>query len=243
MEENAQEMKIKTSAFGKVMRVAGVLVVAGLIVAAVVASMAAKPSNAEKVWDSEMTMGNMEAKNYFIIYSDIVCPYCVAFENAMIEHEEELEQYIKDNDILIEVRMSDFLYEYGQAQAISSRYSAEGTYCAKREGKFWDYYNLAITTVWKDYFSGGGKGALMELNKKGKDYWIALGKKVGLSDEFAKCVEEDETLAEIEKNAEKTSKLANGMPYFKFNSWTSSGFDLAWGWDYVLMYFESGLKG
>ncbi|WP_407454635.1 hypothetical protein, partial [Methanobrevibacter sp.] len=42
---------------------------------------------------------------------------------------------------------------------------------------------------------------------------------------------------EIKENAKKTAKLADGMPYFKLNNYTSSGFDLSWGWDYVKMYF------
>ena len=52
----------------------------------------------------------------------------------------------------------------------------------------------------------------------------------------------EKTLGEIQTNAEKTAKLANGMPYFKFNDYTSSGFDLSWGYDYVMMYFQAGLE-
>ena len=76
----------------------------------------------------------------------------------------------------------------------------------------------------------------------GKDYWIDIGKKVGLGEEFATCVRDESPLNEIEANAEKSAKLARGMPYFKFNDYTSSGFDLSWGWDYVLAYFQSGLE-
>lgn len=225
----------------KILRILGIILLVGILGAAIISSMV-KPSNSEKVWDTEMTVGNPEAKNYFIIYSDIMCPYCVAFENAIFENEEEFDKYIEENDILVEVRISDFLYEYGEARAINSRYSALGTYCAKNEGKFWDYYKLAITTVWNDYFKKSGKNAFAELNEKDKDYWIKLGKKIGLGETFESCVKNDETLDEIIANAEKTSKLANGMPYFKFNKYTSSGFSLDWGWDYVLMYFQAGLE-
>lgn len=225
----------------KILRILGIILLVGILGAAIISSMV-KPSNSEKVWDTEMTVGNPEAKNYFIIYSDIMCPYCVAFENAIFENEEEFDKYIEENDILVEVRISDFLYEYGEARAINSRYSALGTYCAKNEGKFWDYYKLAITTVWNNYFKKSGKNAFAELDGKDKDYWIELGKKIGLGETFESCVKNDETLDEIIANAEKTSKLANGMPYFKFNKYTSSGFSLDWGWDYVLMYFQAGLE-
>lgn len=76
----------------------------------------------------------------------------------------------------------------------------------------------------------------------GKDYWINIGKQVGLGEDFENCVQYEETLNEIQINAEKTTKLAQGMPYFKFNDYTSSGFDLSWGYDYVLMYFQAGLE-
>lgn len=227
----------------KIFRAIGVIVVVIAVFSAIIFSFAhSEPSNAEKVWDQKTTIGNLEAENYFIIYSDLVCPYCVAFENAIVEHEDEFQKYIEENDILIEVRVSDFLYEFGESRPINSRYSALATYCAKNQDKFWDYYNLAITTVWNDYFKDLGKGAFSKMSNLDKSYWIKIGKKAGLGDEFARCVEDEEPLEEIEKNADKASKLTNGMPYFKFNEYTSSGFDLSWGWDYVMMYFQAGLE-
>lgn len=225
----------------KTFRIIGLVAVIVIIIAAIVASMSIKPSNADKVWDTQMTIGNLEAKNYFIVYSDLVCPYCIAFENAIVEHEEEFQQYLEDNDILFEIRLSDFLYEYGETNPIHSRYSALGAYCAKNEGKFWDYYNLAVSSVWNDFFKASGKSAVSKMSSIGKDYWINIGKQVGLSEDFETCVKNEDTLNEIKANAEKTSKLAHGMPYFKFNDYTSSGFDLSWDYQYVLMYFQAGL--
>ena len=225
----------------KALRIIGVIAVVVVLFAAIIASMNVKPANNEKVWDEQMTIGNPEAKNYFIIYSDIVCPYCVAFDNAIVENEEEFEQYIKDHDILVEVRLSDFLYEYGESNPISSRHSALGAYCAKNEGKFWDYYNLAITTVWNDYFKNSGKAAFVEMAKLGKKYWIDIGKKVGLGDEFAQCVENEDPLEEIKANAEKTAGLVSGLPSFKFNSYSPPGFSMSGTWDDVKAYFKAGL--
>ena len=226
----------------KFLRIFGIIIVVILIISAIIASTSSKPSNAEMVWDEQMTTGNLDAKNYFIIYSDLVCPYCVAFENAIVEHEQEFQKYIKENDVLVEIRLSDFLYEYGETRPVNSRYSAVATYCAKSEGKFWDYYNLAVSTIWKDYFKDLGKSAVSKMSKLDKNYWIKLGQQIGLGDSFKSCVENDEPLAEIQANAQKSSKLIQGMPYFKFNNYTSSGFDLSWGWEYVQMYFQAGLE-
>ena len=225
----------------KTLRIIGVVLVSGLLVAAIIASMNAKTAISDIVWDEETTIGNLEAKNYYITYSDLMCPYCIAFESATIEHKDEFEKYLNDNDILYEVRVSDFLYEYGEARAINSRYSAEAVYCAKNEGKFWDYYDLAVMTLWNDYYKDGGKGAFSKVNSFEKDYWISLGKKIGLGEKFENCVKNDETLDAIKANAAKTARLVNGMPYFKFNDFTSSGFDPSGSWDYALMYLDAGL--
>ena len=226
----------------KALRIIGIVAIISIILAAIITSMNTKPSNAEKVWDQAMTVGNLDAKNYFIVYSDLVCPYCVAFENAIVENEDQFQKYIEENVILIEIRVSDFLYEYGESRPDHSRYSAIATYCAKNEGKFWDYYNKAITTVWDDFFKDAGKSAFSQMAKYGQEYWTKIGKEIGLGEDFENCVESQAPLAEIEKNAEKTAKLANGMPYFKFNNYTTSGFDLSWGWEYVQMYFQAGLE-
>ncbi len=227
----------------KALRVIGIIAIVGVLAAAIITSMTAKPgSNADKVWDTAMTIGNPDAKNYFIIYSDLVCPYCVAFENAIVEHEDEFKQYIEENDILLEIRVSDFLYEYGETRPDHSRYSAIATYCAKNEGKFWEYYDKAITRVWNDFFKGSGKAAFSKMNKYGQNYWTNIGEGLGLSDDFKTCIEEERPLEEIQKNAEKTANLASGMPYFKFNNYTTSGFDLSWGWEYVKAYFDTGLN-
>ncbi|MBR0488189.1 thioredoxin domain-containing protein [Candidatus Saccharibacteria bacterium] len=236
-------MEEKTGKAGAILRIVGVIAIIAVIIAAIVASMNHKTPVAEKVWYPEMTLGDMEtAENHFIIYSDIACPYCIAFEAAMVEHHDELMQYIEQNKVLIEVRATDFLYEFGESNPIESRYSAVATYCAKREGKFWNFYDKAVSTVWNDWFKGMGKAAFTDFNKLGKGYWIKMGKDVGLSDEFASCVENDETLPEVMADARKMAKFVNGLPYFKFNEYVSSGFDLSWGWEYVLMYFDAGMK-
>ena len=226
----------------KVLRIIGIVAVIALLIVAIVFSMKPEETpNSEKVWDEAMTIGNPDAKNYFIIYSDLVCPYCIAFENAIVENEEEFEKYITENDILVEIRLSDFLYEFGETNPIHSRYSALATYCAKNEGRFWDYYHLAVSTIWNDYFESMGKSAFKTMSRIGQEYWTNIGHKIGLGEKFDSCVENEDPLEEIEMNAEKSAKLTHGMPYFKFNNYTSSGFDLSWGWEYVKMYFEAGL--
>ena len=231
----------------KVLRIIGLSVIGLIFVVVIIGATMKTNSGSSDIWDTATIVGNPEAKNHFIIYSDLVCPFCVAFENAIVENEEEFKEYIAENDIVVEIRMTDFLYEYGETRPMSSRYSAEATFCAKNDGKFWDYYNLAITTVWNDYFLGNGKSAVTQMSALSKEYWIEIGKQVGLGESFENCVMNDESLDEVKDVTKRVSiqmsKDANGggMPYFKFNNFSTSGFDLSWGWDYVKLYFQAGL--
>lgn len=226
---------------GKIARVVGLIAIAFIFGFGIYA--ANKPKEVKRaVWDAQMTRGSLEAKNYFVVYTDIMCPYCVAFENAVLENEEKFEKYLTENDVLFEVKLTDFLYEYG-AGFKNSRYSAEAVYCAKNEGRFWDYYEHVIKTIWNDYLKIQGKSALSSIEKLSKDYWINLGKEVGLGEKFATCILNDESLNEVKANTKKTAdEGVNGIPYMLFNKYLAPGFDLGWGWEYAEAFFNEGLN-
>ena len=227
---------------GKIFGIIGVIAVIVLILGSIIASVSSKPSNYDQVWDEAMTVGNPDAENYFVIYSDMVCPYCIAFENAIVESEDAFQKYIENNDILVEVRMTDLLYETHGEATKHSRYGAIASYCAKNEGKFWDYYNLAIPTIWNDYFKNNGKMGGEKMASLGKEYWIDLGKQVGLGETFANCVNNEETLDELTENTAKAAKITQGgVPYFKFNKKVINGFDMGGDWNDVLVFFQQGL--
>lgn len=227
---------------GKVGRIIALIAIIAVVLGAIIASVYNRPSNFDQVWDPATTVGSPDAKNYFVVYSDLACPYCIAFENAVVENEEAFHEYLEENDILYEVRLSDFLYEYGESNPEHSRFGAVGTFCAKNEGKFWEYYDHAITRVWNDFFKDNGKSGASALAQKGKEYWVELGRDVGLGDTFASCVENEDPLPEVQENAEKSIKTAQGMPYFKFNDFVQSGFDMNGDWNDVLAFFQAGLE-
>ncbi len=224
----------------KILRIIGVVAVVIVLFATIIISTTAKNTNhAESIWDPEMTMGNVDAKNYYIIYSDLACPYCIIFENAIVEHEEEFQDYIQKNDILLEVRLSDFLFEYGTHDSPASRAGAIATYCAKDEGKFWDFYNLSVHTIATDYARNSGFYAPDSVKE---EYWLNIGKKIGLGESFEKCVKDKKPLADIIATARKTVDLVDGMPFFKFNKYTFSGFNPNGNWEDVKMHLDAGLK-
>lgn len=229
------------SSKARIWRTLAIVVVAALFLVLIIVSLTSKPSLSDQVWNQETTVGNLEAKNYYIMYTDLMCPYCDVFSRQALEHWDEFEQYLADNDILFEVRLTDYLYEGSNHQM--SRDAAEGAYCATREGKFWEYYHEAISSLWNDYHSKGigSSKTATPIKDMPDDYWLKVGHKVGLGEQFDQCVTNHETVAEIEANTRKAAQSAEGMPYFKFNRFTTSGFDNNWGWDYVLRYLDAGL--
>ena len=203
-------------------------------------------NHSDAVWSQAATVGKMDAKNYYVFYTDLACPYCSAFSLAIYEHKDEFERdYINGKDILYEVRVTDFLYEYGEHAPEMSRNSAEAVYCATNENRFWDYYYAALKSLEENYFSKGvgvSKTAPM-ITDMDAEYWLRVGKQIGLSDEFESCYTEHKMLDKVEENTAKAAKqVQGGLPYFKFGKFSTGGFDTNWGWDYVKKYLDAGLQ-
>lgn len=218
-----------------------VAIVALLIIVMALSSTTIQKSIADQVWDERATLGSLDASNYYIMYTDLACPYCDVFSRLTIENEEEFEQFLADNDILFELRLTSMLYESYESEI--SLNGAEATYCAMNEDKFWEYYHNAIQSLWDDYQSqgyGAYKGA-PEITDIPEDYWLQIGYEVGLGDTFTECVNNRETADLVSANTTKAASSVSGLPYFIFNDFTTSGFDNSWEWDMVLQYLEAGL--
>ena len=219
--------------------------VVALFVALIVVNANKPVDRSGNVWDEGTTLGNLEAKNYYIYYTDLACPYCDVYSRILLENEEEFKKdYIQEKDILYEMRVTDFLYEFGEHKPDMSRWSAEAIYCARNEGKFWDYYREAIKSLYDDYYSkgiGSSKGAPM-IEGMTVDYWLDIGHRIGLSGQFDSCVTEHRMLDEVKNNTQKAAKyVQGGLPYFKFNKFTTGGFDPSWDWSYVKKLLDAGL--
>ena len=228
---------------GRIVIIAGIAVV---LLTAIISSTTIKPAaDLGEVWDTDTIIGDAEnMKHHYITYMDVMCPYCVAFEAAILENEEEfIADYIEgEKNGVFEVRVTDFLYEYGEHSPDNSRIGAEAIYCAKNQGKFWDYYKLVVKKLWSEYFSGGTVNGADEIEK---DFWIDLAKKSGVDEEeLGDCMDSHETLETIKENSLKAyqsmAETGNGgMPYFMFDGVAHSGFSLSWGWDEVKLYIEN----
>ncbi len=230
------------SSFLKNLRLIAIIGVIVALFAIVIANSSTRQSPADQVWNEATTIGNLDAKNYYVMYTDLICPYCDVFSRVVMDNWDEFTAYLDEHDILFEVRLTDYLYEASNIEY--SRAAAEGAYCAMRENKFWDYYHGAIKTLWEDYHSKGIGDSKTSPSIKNlpSDYWLNIGHAAGLGDDFDNCVNNHESVAEIEANTRRAAQVANGMPTFKFNQFTTYGFDPSWDWDYVKMYLDAGLE-
>ncbi len=228
---------------GRIWRSIAIVVVIALLFVVILINLSAKPNHQDQVWDPATTVGHTDAANYYVMYTDLMCPYCDVFSREALNHWDEFTQYLDENDILFEVRLTDYLYEGHGSSMQASRNAAEAGYCAMRENKFWDYYHGAIQQLWTDYHSKGigvSKTAT-PISGMPDDYWQKIGHQAGLGAQFDQCLANHETVAEVEKNTARALQTAQGMPYFKFNRFTTAGFDNNWGWDYVVRYLDAGL--
>ena len=234
---------------GKVIRIGAVAAIVGLLFAVIIMSVTSKPSYAEKVWDNRSTLGDAEtAEHHFIMYTDIMCPYCDIISRLMINNEAEfIHDYIEEEKVLFEVRMTDFLYEYGAHHTNNSREGAEAVYCAKNEGKFWEYYHAAVMSIWDDYQSQGigasSTSAPISDDEIDDAYWLEIGREIGLGDDFKNCYLGHEALTELQANTERAANVVDsGLPYLRLDNYVSNGFSPSWGWNELRQQFDTGLK-
>lgn len=241
--------KMSGSNAGMVIRVLLLILILGAVVA-LIALGTPKNEDLGAIWDERTIIGNKDAKHHYVMTTDIMCPYCDYFSRAIMSHQQEFEQWLADNDVVFEMRITDFLNEYGEAGAKSEQ-AAEAALCATEENKFWDYYHNAMTSLNEDYHSkgiGNAKGAPMPEGITA-DYWLNIGYEVGLGDSFKDCFKNHKTLNKVRDNTAKTAKImqksgtTSGMPYFSFEKLVTSGFDSSWGWNEIKAYYlNAGLK-
>ena len=233
--------KAANEAAGRIGRIALITGIILLFLAAFVTSVTYKAPASDQVWDMRTTVGSADAKKHYVMYTDLMCPYCDVFSRAVMEYQEEFEQFLADNDILFEIRLTDMLY-YGSGSEMSQN-AAEATYCAIHEDKFWEYYHGALMALYNDYHSKGigSSKTATPIKNMPEDYWLKIGLEAGLGDEFKNCVENGETAEEVEEITMKASQFAEGMPTFVFENFKTSGFSDTWGWEEAKEFLEAGV--
>lgn len=235
------------SLLGRLVRFSVIFIIVVLFLSIALTS-APKNQDLNGIRDERTILGDKKAKNHYIMMTDIMCPYCDVFSRLAMENQEKFDKYLKDHNIVFEVRVTDFLYENNMDKRGFSRMGAEAIACATDQNRFWDYYHQAIRRLWEDYHSKGigsskNAPAIKDLTPA---YWESIASDVKLDNSFKSCLSEHKMLETVKQNTADATTLMlrhnlGGMPSFKFNNFTSSGFDTNWDYSYVERYLAAGL--
>ena len=213
----------------KAFRIGGLILAFVLIVGAMIFSVTYKPPVNSEVWNEAMTKGEEGGKPY-IMYTDLACPYCLKFAEAVNSHREEFNRdYIDNGKVRFEVRVTQYNYQAGGNE--NSKMAGESTYCAADQDKFWPYYEALTHKIYVDYYSDQAVSPGMpDLDIK---FYEDIAKGAGLDvAKFTNCMDNHIMASRIEKATSKyLASGAEGVPYFLFNGNKSAGFAGNWDMD------------
>ncbi|MDR1033638.1 MAG: thioredoxin domain-containing protein [Bifidobacteriaceae bacterium] len=184
--------------------------------------------NPNTVWNQNMLMGNADATNKLVVYSDLFCPFCRKEAEAIHANEATFDsEYINNSLLNYEIRMTDILQSKSDD---NSTRGGEMLYCAAEQGKFWDYYYDMLDKLNTEYFSkgiGAYHGA-PEIPKLTDDFYLSQAEKTALDvTKMNTCLKSGTGLAELRKSTNSARAVLNsGLPAFYVNDkYVTSGFD------------------
>ena len=122
------------SLLGRLVRFSVIFIIVILFLSIALTS-APKNQDLSGIRDERTILGNKKAKNHYIMMTDIMCPYCDVFSRLAMENQEKFDKYLKDHDIVFEVRVTDFLYENNMDKRGFSRMGAEAIACATDQNR------------------------------------------------------------------------------------------------------------
>lgn len=145
---------------------------------------APEPAKIQASVDDDPSFGNPNAPITIIEFSDFQCPYCERFHSetqGLIE-----KNYVETGKVKIVYR--DFPLANIHQNAVIAAAAAE---CANEQGKFWQYHDILFNT----------QPSWAQINQTSaistfKQYGVNLG----LSSDFATCLETGKYVSEIQKD-------------------------------------------
>ena len=154
------------------------------------------------------TLGDTNAPVTIVEYGHFKCPACNKFFR---ETKPEIsEKYIKTGKV--KFIWKDFPYEGGDASRAS-----EAAYCAKDQGKFWEFHDTLFTYIWDNYYKKGinAEESLVFTDERLNEF----AKQLGLNTtKFNSCITTSTYTKLVNDNFEEgKSKGAQATPTFFIN--------------------------
>lgn len=216
----------------KLVKIVALIAVVGALVGLIVANLMSSSDGApDEIWNENTVVGQADGEHHFVLYTDLGCSYCYHLSSVISENQATFEQFLAENNVAFEFRVIPYL---GSDLSI---WGAEAAACAADEGRFWEFYLAAIRALGEDYYEGSTYSTIPE------NYFAELGARLGMPEKFSQCYLEHEKNEAVVGNLKTATRKmsSSGVPYEKFGSYTSGGFDSSWGWSKLKQMMEAGL--
>ena len=161
------------------------------------------PANVEDwqplVRDHNAVQGKGGASIVVIEFSDFQCPFCKKHSEGT--RRELLERYGNDVQMVFKHLPLANIHPYAMTAAIAAQ-------CAQRQGKFWEVHERLFA----------------QPDALSVDALVGIGASLGLSDDYADCLTNEETRSEVEQDIADATKIgAQGTPFFVINGKVLTG--------------------
>ena len=191
-----------------------------------------------EVWHEYMVLGDIEAPNRLIDYTDYFCSYCGDLSRAAGEEFER--DYIDTGKVAFENRVVTIL----SGRSPNAEQGAEAAHCAADQDKYWQYSRHIMPRIKQDYFDKGigtnTAPVYRPIEKLPIDYFLTSARAVDMDEaEFKSCMESEKHRDQIATDTRRAISLGvNGLPFIVANNFTTSGFQ--GGYDGLKTVLQAG---
>ena len=150
----------------------------------------------ENLIKGSVLMGSPNAKITIVEFGDYQCTFCYKFHDETMKRINE--KYIKTENV-------NFIYKDFPLNGKQSILASEASYCAEKQGKFWEYHN----TLYNNW-GGENTGWITE------NVLLGFAKDVRLNlDDFSQCLENSEFRQKVLNNEQFGKDIGiNATPSF-----------------------------
>jgi protein-disulfide isomerase len=143
--------------------------------------------------------GKEGASIVVIEFSDFQCPFCKSYSEGA--RRELLARYGNDVQMVFKHLPLTNMHPQAMSAAIAAQ-------CAQRQGKFWEVHERLFA----------------QPDALSVDALVGIGASLGLSNDYADCVANEETRSEVEQDIADATKIgAQGTPLFVINGKVLTG--------------------
>ena len=172
--------------------------------------------NKENLLYGSTILGNSNAKISIVEFGDYQCTFCYKFHKDTMK--QIVEKYVENGDV-------NFVYKDFPLNGESSIMASEASYCAQKQGKFWQYHDTLYdnwggeNTGWitSEVLLGFARDTELNLNEFNSCMNDSLFRQKVLDNEgFAKKINIDATPSFMIFNDKEVYRIIGAQPFERF---------------------------